>query len=417
MESAISEHLTLKCGLQMKNRLVKAAMAEHMSDSDNLPTELHNRAYAEWGRGGWGMLLTGNVQVDRMYLGDARDVAPNPAIEPELIRRWSEWSAACTKHGTPTVMQICHPGRQSPMGAGSRCLTAKNVAPSPIPLSFGSRIIDRFASSVIFGTPREMTQKDIDHVVDQFVYTSRLASQTGFQGVELHAAHGYLLSQFLSPTANLRTDQYGGSPAGRVKIIVDIIHAIRKAVPATFCVGIKLNSVDHQSESALKACVEQLKLIVEAGVDFVEISGGSYEDPQMMSSSASNKQPEKSARTVAREAFFLEFASAIRAQFPGTPLMVTGGFRTRTGMEKALIDKDCDMIGIGRPAVLKPTLPNDILLNPDVPAESARLVTQQINQPWILKMLSNRSVGAGLESTWYSSQIERLGRGLAHTTA
>ncbi|RDH22372.1 FMN-linked oxidoreductase [Aspergillus niger ATCC 13496] len=403
MESAISEHLTLKCGLQMKNRLVKAAMAEHMSDSDNLPTELHNRAYAEWGRGGWGMLLTGNVQVDRMYLGDARDVAPNPAIEPE--------------HGTPTVMQICHPGRQSPMGAGSRCLTAKNVAPSPIPLSFGSRIIDRFASSVIFGTPREMTQKDIDHVVDQFVYTSRLASQTGFQGVELHAAHGYLLSQFLSPTANLRTDQYGGSPAGRVKIIVDIIHAIRKAVPATFCVGIKLNSVDHQSESALKACVEQLKLIVEAGVDFVEISGGSYEDPQMMSSSASNKQPEKSARTVAREAFFLEFASAIRAQFPGTPLMVTGGFRTRTGMEKALIDKDCDMIGIGRPAVLKPTLPNDILLNPDVPAESARLVTQQINQPWILKMLSNRSVGAGLESTWYSSQIERLGRGLAHTTA
>ncbi|GKZ40160.1 hypothetical protein AbraIFM66950_002728, partial [Aspergillus brasiliensis] len=397
MESAISETLTLKCGLQLKNRLVKAAMAEHMSDSDNLPTELHNRSYAEWGRGGWGMLLTGNVQVDRTYLGDARDVAPNSAIESEVIRRWRTWSAACTKHGTPTVMQICHPGRQSPMGAGSRCLTAKNIAPSPIPLNLGSGIVEKVASAVIFGTPREMTQKDIDHVVEQFVYTSRLASQTGFQGVELHAAHGYLLSLFLSPTANLRTDEYGGSPAGRVKIIVDIIHAIRKAVPADFCVGIKLNSVDHQSESALKACVEQLKLIVEAGVDFVEISGGSYEDPRMMDGT-SDKQPEKSARTVAREAFFLEFASAIRAQFPGTPLMVTGGFRTRAGMEKALTDGDCDMIGIGRPAVLKPTLPNDILLNPDVPADSARLVTQQIKQSWILKMLSNRSVGAGVET-------------------
>lgn len=135
---------------------------------------------------------------------------------------------------------------------------------------------------------------------------------------------------------------------------------------------------------------------------------------QMMSSSTSSQQPEKSARTVAREAFFLEFASAIRAQFPGTPLMVTGGFRTRTGMEKALTDGDCDMIGIGRPAVLKPTLPNDILLNPDVPKESARLVTQQISQPWILKMLSNRSVGAGLESV---SEMYVIGVPLADITS
>ncbi|PWY80731.1 FMN binding oxidoreductase [Aspergillus sclerotioniger CBS 115572] len=414
MTSIISQNLTLKCGLQLENRLVKAAMAEHMADGNSLPTELHDRAYAEWGRGGWGMLLTGNVQVDRMYLGGAGDNTVNPAIEDELIRRWKSWAAASTSHGTPTVMQISHPGRQSPLGAGARCMFAKNVSPSAIPLDLGSGLMAKLTSAVVFGTPREMTQNDIDHVIQQFVYTARLAHRAGFQGVQLHAAHGYLLAQFLSAKTNRRTDSYGGLSAGRVKIVLEIIHAIRAAVPATFGVGIKLNSVDHQSKSELNSCIEQLKLIVEAGVDFVEISGGTYEDPRMMGATP-QPVPEKSARTVAREAFFLEFARAIRAEFPGIPLMVTGGFRTRQGMEKALADGDCDMIGIGRPAVLHPTLPNDILLNADVPEERARLITQPISPSRLIKMTGIKSAGSGAESRWYSNEIQKMARSAARS--
>lgn len=181
-------------------------------------------------------------------------------------------------------MQINHPGRQSALGAGSRSIFAKTIAPSPIPLHLGDGLIARAASCVVFGCPREMKQTDIDSVIQQFAHTSRLAAKAGFQGVEIHAAHGYLLAQFLSAQTNKRTDSYGGSAAARAKIVVEVIKAIRGSVPDKFCVGIKLNSVDHQSANELKECVEQLKLIVEAGVDFLEISGGTYENTTVSTS-------------------------------------------------------------------------------------------------------------------------------------
>lgn len=175
-------------------------------------------------------------------------------------------------------MQINHPGRQSPAGAGSRSFFAKNIAPSAIPLNMGPGLLARFASAFVFGTPREMNQTDIDSVVQQFVECSQLAAEAGFHGVQIHAAHGYLLTQFLTAETNHRTDAYGGTPEKRAKIVIDIINAVRAAAPEGFCVGIKLNSVDHQSPEALEGCITQLKMIIEAGVDFVEISGGDYED-------------------------------------------------------------------------------------------------------------------------------------------
>ncbi|PGG97014.1 hypothetical protein AJ79_09374 [Helicocarpus griseus UAMH5409] len=412
MDSAISQPLTLKCGLQMKNRLVKAAMAEGMADKDNLPTVLHEGAYEQWGRGGWGMVLTGNVQVDMAFCGQPGDNAVNPQLEEELNKRWKLWAAACTRHdGTPTIVQINHPGRQSPLGARTVSHFAKNIAPSPVPLNFGTGIMANFASSVMFGTPREMTQEDIDRVVEQFAHTSCLVNRAGFHGVQLHAAHGYLLSTFLSSQTNQRTDIYGKSAAGRAKIVVDIVHAIRAALPNSFCVGIKLNSVDHQSKDELAQCIEQVKLIAEAGVDFVEISGGTYENPSMMSN-APQHSPEKSSRTIAREAFFLEFAEAIRSEFPTLPLIVTGGFRTRQGMARALEDGHCDMVGLGRPAVLYPALPNDMILNPDVPDEEAKFETTPIQgSAMMAKLTGIKSIGSGAESKWYSSRIQKMGLG------
>ncbi|KAK8069733.1 hypothetical protein PG994_006349 [Apiospora phragmitis] len=210
---------------------------------------------------------------------------------------------------TPTVVQINHPGRQSPRNAGARGLFAPSIAPSAVPLDFGAGLLDRLIGALVLGTPREMTVEEIRLVVGRFAETAKLAAEAGFAGAEIHAAHGYLLAQFLSEKSNKRTDAYGGSPDARAKIVVEIIKAMRAASP-----------------EELKACLEQLRLIAKAGVDFVEVSGGTYENPIQ-------KQPQKkSERTKAREAFFLEFASAVRSEIGGdVPLMVTGGFRSRGG--------------------------------------------------------------------------------------
>lgn len=165
------------------------------------------------------------------------------------------------------------------MGAGTKGFFEKNVAPSAIALHLGDGILAKLASALLFGTPREMTVADCEDVVARFARTARIASEAGFDGIEVHAAHGYLLAQFLSARSNTRTDAYGGSPVKRTKIVVDIIRAVREATPEGFTVGIKLNSVDHQTEAAMSDCIEQLQVITDAGVDFLEISGGTYEDP------------------------------------------------------------------------------------------------------------------------------------------
>ncbi|KAL5049267.1 hypothetical protein BDW71DRAFT_204530 [Aspergillus fruticulosus] len=193
-----------------------------------------------------------------------------------------------------------------------------------------------------------------------------------------------------------------------VRIVTEIIQGIRDALPATFCIGIKLNSVDHQSREALTACVRQLRWIVAAGVDFVEISGGTYEDPQMMQSAVQPKK-EKSASTIAREAFFLEFASAIRTEIPDIPLLVTGGFRTRTGLVAAIRDNACDSVGLGRPAVLHPSLPDSVILNADIPDDQAYFPTTPIAQSCLVRFSGVKSAGSGAESKWYSKQPQQRG--------
>ncbi|KAJ4418770.1 hypothetical protein N0V82_005335 [Gnomoniopsis sp. IMI 355080] len=399
----ISRPLTLPSGLVLPNRLVKAAMAEGMAGKDGLPNPTLQSAYSKWADGGWGMVLTGNVAVDERHLGQPGDVVLLDD-EAKMFPTWKEWAKACKEgaggdaHGrqnVPVVVQINHPGRQSPAGAGSRGFFAKALAPSAVPLLLGSGLLGHVVSRLVFGTPKEMTIADIEDVVRRFAATARVSAEAGFDGVEIHAAHGYLLAQFLSPKVNQRTDAYGGSPAKRAKIIVDILKAMRAVTPKGFTVGIKFNSVDHQSESELKDCIEQLKVIVEAGIDFLEVSGGTYEDPKMMQTSIGAE--EKSDRTKAREAFFLEFAKSIRSSFPNVPLMVTGGFRTRQGMEAAVVEGGCDLVGIARPAALNPTLPKNVVFNSEVKDEDARLFTKKVKVPWIMKQIGP-GVGSGAES-------------------
>ncbi|KAF3769536.1 FMN-linked oxidoreductase [Cryphonectria parasitica EP155] len=403
MDLQISQPFPLSSGLVLPNRLVKSALGECLS-KDGLPNMAHNNTYATWADGGWGLVMTGSVLTDERYLSDAGDVY---LIDDEAKMReaWKAWAKASkgAAGGSPTMVQICHAGRQSPLGAGKRGFFEKSIAPSATPLQLGSGFLARLISALVFGTPREMTPDDIQDVVRRFARTARIAAEAGFDGVEIHAAHGFLLAQFLSAKVNKRTDAYGGSPAKRARIVVEIIRAVREAAPKGFTVGVKLNSVDHQSESELEDCIEQLQVILDEGIDFLEVSGGSFENPEV-----SREVQAKSARTKAREAFFLDFAKAIRGKFPTVPLLVTGGFRTRLGMEAAVAEGGCDLIGIGRPSVLNPLLPKTVVFNREVKGEEAKLFAKRIEAPWLMRKMISPNVGAGTEVAWYTKKISEM---------
>jgi 2,4-dienoyl-CoA reductase-like NADH-dependent reductase (Old Yellow Enzyme family) len=372
-------------------------MVEIMAPSHD-PDDTFSRVYSQWGGGGWGLILTGtsysalviafvaisllschlsnvgitlgNVQVTETYLGSSGDVAiTGPRANPLAIQTaWRNWATATQKEGTPALVQLCHPGRQSPIGAGTRSLLTKNLAPSPVAMNIESGCLARVTTNVMFGTPREMTHAEIIETIQQFIDGARQAYPSGFKGVELHGAHGYLIAQFLSPKVNLRTDEFGGTPAKRAEIVLRIIEGIRTTTSPQFCVGIKMNSVDvsEQGDGGLDACLEQMGLVVEAGIDFIEISGGSFEnfsflavDPPADAMTPPAGLPIRKKSTIEREAYFLDFAKKVRKRYPEVPLMVTGGFRSRTAMEAALKGGACDIIGIGRPATMVPALPID----------------------------------------------------------
>lgn len=339
--------------------------------------------------------LKGNVQVDPTQVGDPNDFVLNRSPEgPEATEfaALKAWSQACSVNGTKTIVQICHPGRQIAFGKGT-------VAPSAVPMNFGTGFVSRLLNHLVFGTPRAMSTREIQTTIRHFVDASRKISMAGFAGVELHGAHGYLLAQFLSPQANVRTDAYGGHPRGRARIVVEIIRAIRAVVPADFCIGLKLNSVDVGSPAALTECMEQLQIITDENIDFLEISGGSFEDPTFSTGPTGEVEmlQGKKASTVAREAFFLEFAEMTRARFPHVPLMVTGGFRSRRGMEAALVAGSCDLVGLARPAVMNPHLPRDLILNTSICEPEAIQNVTRIKPTRLANALGVKLIGVGPE--------------------
>ncbi|KAJ5657930.1 uncharacterized protein N7484_001579 [Penicillium longicatenatum] len=417
MPSPLADPVKLPCGLVLPNRLSKAAMAEMIAKS-NTPNQTLSDAYDQWSQGGWGSILTGNVQVDVNHLGSPFDPALHAEYKGEesLVALWKHYADACQKHGTPAIVQVCHPGRQSFRVAGHRGIWANTIAPSAVPINLGSGLLERFITALAWTSPREMTGSEVERVISQFVDTARLMADAGFSGIELHGAHGYLIDQFLSGKTNLRTDEYGGTPEKRARFVLEILTQTRKVVPSTFCIGIKLNSADHSSDT-FEETMTQIKLLVDAGIDFMEISGGTYEDPKMMgyptkTETESAPAPAKSERTAAREAFFLEFAKEVRMRHPGLVLMLTGGFRSRTGAESAIRDGACDLVGIGRPAAIDPKLPL-LLLDESVEDEKAALRLNKVPPPFYARWLPRNLIGAGAESTYYSGQIQRLAKGLA----
>ena len=349
--ATIASPLQLPCGVRLANRLVKAAMTEGLADTRNRATPGHERLYRMWADGGAGALLTGNVQVDRRYMERTGNVAIDGPQSAEALAALRAFADAGTRGGTQLWMQLSHAGRQTPIS-----LAREPVAPSARALGLPGGH---------FGKPRALTEEEILDVVARFAHAARVARETGFSGVQLHAAHGYLLSEFLSPDVNLRNDAWGGSLENRARLLLECVRAVRDAVGRDFPVGVKLNSADFQRGGFSHEDALQVAQWLDAEhLDFLEISGGTYERPTMSDpgdlAMDAGRVVQLRASTIAREAYFLEYARDIRA-VTTLPLLVTGGFRSTDGMNAALASRATDMIGLGRPLCVDPGLPARLL--------------------------------------------------------
>lgn len=332
----IFKQLQLPNGSSIPNRIAKAAMEENMADADHAPSAELLRLYQAWADGEAGLLITGNVMVDgRAMTGPGGVVLDDEAH----LEKFKQWARIGRSKGAQFWLQINHPGRQMPANLGQQ-----TWAPSAIALDLGTM-------SKHFSTPKAMTQEVIADVIRRFARTAALGEAAGFTGVEIHAAHGYLLSQFLSPLANKREDEWGGSLENRARLLLEIVKAVRAAVSPSFAVAVKLNSADFQRGGfSTDDAQHVVKLLNELNVDLVELSGGSYEAPAMQGEA-------RDGRTLAREAYFVDFAREIR-KIAKMPVMVTGGIRRRPIAEQ-VVTSGVDMVGIGTALAIDPYLPRD----------------------------------------------------------
>jgi len=403
MSVTISSPLTLPCGATLKNRIAKGAMTEGLGDPFNRATSGHVRLYRRWAEGGAGMLLTGNVQVDRRYLERPGNVAIDGEQSNEAIAALREYAKAGTANDTHLWMQISHAGRQTPA-----LVNKEPVGPSDKALEMpGSQ----------FGKPRALTGTEIEDVIRRFAHTATIARDTGFTGVQIHGAHGYLISEFLSPDVNTRTDEWGGSLENRARLLLETVRAVRRAVGDDFPVSVKLNSADfqrggfsHEDAVRVAAWLDAEKL------DLLEVSGGTYEQPRFVGLDDMTLHPEKSEvrreSTIAREAYFLEYAKDIRAAVK-MPLMVTGGFRTVEGMNAALASATMDVVGIARPMCVDPEIPSKLLSGAakETPAyEKTIRLGPGLLGPHSRFNLMKAMNGWGQQG-WFCLQILRMGEG------
>ena len=399
MASLLAQPLTLPCGATVPNRLSKAAMTEGLATADGLPTAELNRLYGIWSDGGAGILLSGNIQVDRDHLERPGNVVIDREPDAAMRAALATWAQAATRNGNHFWAQISHAGRQT-----QKIVNKVPKAPSAVKLGLpGGQ----------FGQPVAMTEEEIVEVIRRFGLCAAAVKEAGFTGVQVHAAHGYLLSQFLSPRSNQRTDQYGGTLANRARALLDAVAAVRKAVGPKFPVSVKLNSADFQKGGfAFEDSLQVVQWLEQAGVDLIEISGGTYEQPKLLGLQGmeEEEQQQVAESTQLREAYFVDFAKAMQEKV-NVPLMVTGGFRQRLVMEQALQTGSADIIGLGRPLCVMTDAPKQLL---EGLAELPRYEESLSLLPNWLAFLGNiktiRAMAGFAVQYWYYGQIDAIGR-------
>jgi len=398
----ISDVLHLPCGARLPNRLAKAAITEGLADERGWPTAELERLYEGWSDAGLGLLISGNIIVDGDHLERPGNVIIDreSAAQAQALRKWT---AKATQAGAHFWAQLSHSGRQTP----------KTVNPQPLSVSE----LQVGLPGGMFGKPRAMTPGEIHLLVEKFATAAAVCKSVGFTGVQIHAAHGYLLGSFLTPKVNNRDDQWGGSLENGARLLLDVVAAVRKRVGRLFPIAVKLNSADFQRGGFdAQDSLAVGKWLEVAGVDLLEISGGTYESPAMLGADgigADCERPARKASTAAREAYFFDFARALRRELK-MPIMLSGGLRSRAGM-KAALDEGVDLLGLARPVCVDQRCAKALLAGEIDRLDSweERLRREKglfsSNSPIpVLGMLANF---AGIY--WFYAQLYRLAKGKA----
>lgn len=348
-ESLLFTPITLPNGTTIKNRFFKSAMSEGMGTRDFQPKKNIATLYKRWAEGGTGLIITGNIMVDPKGTAEPGNIVFDKNSNMEILKDWAKQGQ---QHGAKVMVQLNHPGKQAP-----KTIAKETVAPSAVPLGNGL--------NKLFSTPRALTTSEVEELVQKFVTSAKVAKEAGFSGVQIHAAHGYLISQFLSPHDNRRTDKYGGSLENRMRFLKEIYLGMREELGKNFTIGIKINSTDFKEDGLTEE--DSLKTIIELanlGLDFVEISGGTYERPAMMGATS------KSTNQV----FFAEYSKKLKQKIE-IPVVVTGGIRSINAMNTLLNDNTTDFIGIARPLTIDPNIPNKIKQGTYTIVETTRVST------------------------------------------
>lgn len=374
-QTPLAQTLKLRSGTVLKNRICKSSMNEALAEADGSVTNAFRTLYSTWAAGGCSVLITGNVMVDKRHANEPLAAAVEDEKDIFLLEQWAK---SATAQGVEIWPQLNHPGKQSP-----KFLNDAPVAPSAIPLA-----------SDMFIPPRELTEAEILDIIARFIKTAEVLGKAGFTGIQLHAAHGYLISQFLSPKHNQRQDQWGGSLENRMRFITEIYKGIRKSLGKKFNISVKLNSSDFQKGGFTEEeSIEVAKVLDGLGIDLLEISGGSWENPV-------NRRGEQKASTKAREVYFLDYAEKLRKEIK-VPLMVTGGFRSQSSMEDALESGAIDVVGMARPFVVEPDFANKLLTSSNNVSPVKPITTG-------IKKVDAMAI---MEISWYTNQIHRISEG------
>jgi len=318
------EPLKLPCGVILKNRIAKSAMSDSLGDGTGHPTAEQIRLYERWAGGGLAVSIVGEVQGTAGYAEKPGNLVLSKNSELDRFRELAEQGS---ESGALLWLQLGH------AGALSYAPTSNPKGPSLLDLP-GLRCA-------------KLTLDEVHQLPEEFARTALLAQQTGFGGVQIHAAHGFLLSQFLSPLFNKRRDEYGGAITNRMRLLLETIEMTRAAVGPKFPIAVKLNSSD-QLEGGLdeKAALEVVAALDRSSVDLIDISGGTYFPGAKPASDGVGRGP-----------YFIEFAKRARA-VTTKPLMLTGGFKTRSQAEEAVNSGATDVVGLARALVLEPSLPD-----------------------------------------------------------
>ena len=317
------EPLDLPCGVNLKNRIAKSAMSDSLGDGTGHPTSEQIRLYQRWADGGLALAIIGEVQGTAGYVEKPGNLVLNETSE---LDRFQELAQKGGENGTQLWLQLGHAGAlayepiSNPKGPSALNLPGLHCA--------------------------ELTRDEIRRLPSEFARTASLARQVGFGGVQIHAAHGFLLSQFLSPLFNKRSDNYGGTVANRMRLLLETIETVRAAVGPDFPIAVKLNSSDQleggfEESDALKVTAA----LDRSSIDLLDISGGTYFPGAASASDGAGRGP-----------YFLDFAQRARG-ITTKPLMLTGGFKTRGQAEDALAGGAVDIVGLARALVLEPSLP------------------------------------------------------------